>query len=219
AGREAGAGGGGLGAGGRGGALGCTGVGRGGEGGGAPPVAFVVLGMGKLGGLELNYSSDVDLIYVYERDGELADGRTVREFFVRVAEEATRGLAEVTTEGFCFRVDLRLRPGGGEGPLTLSLPALLSYYEALGQTWERAGWLKARPGAGDGAVGETIGAELMPFVYRRFLDYGMLEDLKDMKRRVDASLRDARARERNVKLGRGGIRGVEFWVQAQQLIH
>jgi glutamate-ammonia-ligase adenylyltransferase len=186
---------------------------------GDPPVAFVVLGMGKLGGRELNYSSDVDLIYVYERDGELPDGRTVREFFVRVAEEVTRALAEVTQDGFCFRVDLRLRPGGGEGPLTLSLPALLSYYEALGQTWERAVWLKARPVAGDGALGEAIGAELTPFVYRRFLDYGMLDDLKEMKRRVDASLRDPRARERNVKLGRGGIRGVEFWVQAQQLIH
>jgi len=183
------------------------------------PVTFVVLGMGKLGGGELNYSSDVDLIYVYERDGDLPDGRTVREFFVRVAEEVTRALAEVTDDGFCFRVDLRLRPGGGEGPLTLSLPALLSYYEALGQTWERAVWLKARAVAGDLALGTTIGDELMPFVYRRFLDYGMLEDLKEMKRRVDASLRDARARERNVKLGRGGIRGVEFWVQAQQLIH
>jgi [glutamine synthetase] adenylyltransferase / [glutamine synthetase]-adenylyl-L-tyrosine phosphorylase len=184
-----------------------------------PPVAFVVLGMGKLGGGELNYSSDVDLIYVYERDGDLPDGRTVREFFVRVAEEVTRALAEVTEEGFCFRVDLRLRPGGGEGPLTLSLPALLSYYEALGQTWERAVWLKARAVAGDLALGTTIGDELMPFVYRRFLDYGMLEDLKEMKHRVDASLRDRRARERNVKLGRGGIRGVEFWVQAHQLIH
>jgi glutamate-ammonia-ligase adenylyltransferase len=200
-------------------ALACTRARLAQEWGGDPPVAFVVLGMGKLGGRELNYSSDVDLIYVYERDGELADGRTVREFFVRVAEGVTRALAEVTTEGFCFRVDLRLRPGGGEGPLTLSLPALLSYYEALGQTWERAVWLKARPVAGDLDLGETIGVELMPFVYRRFLDYGMLEDLKDMKRRVDASLRDARARERNVKLGRGGIRGVEFWVQAQQLIH
>jgi [glutamine synthetase] adenylyltransferase / [glutamine synthetase]-adenylyl-L-tyrosine phosphorylase len=183
------------------------------------PVAFVVLGMGKLGGGELNYSSDVDLIYVYERDGELPDGRTVREFFVRVAEEVTRALAEVTQEGFCFRVDLRLRPGGGEGPLTLSLPALLSYYEALGQTWERAVWLKARAVAGDATLGEAIAAELTPFVYRRFLDYGMLDDLKEMKRRVDASLRDPRARERNVKLGRGGIRSVEFWVQAQQLIH
>src|SRR5262249_56604969 len=99
---------------------------------GDTPVAFVVLGMGKLGGTELNYSSDVDLVYVYERDGEHASGRTVREFFVRVAEEVTRALAEVTGEGFCFRVDLRLRPGGGEGPLAISLPALLSYYETFG---------------------------------------------------------------------------------------
>ena len=95
---------------------------------------------------ELNYSSDVDLVYVYERDGEHPGGRTLREFFVRIGEEVTRALAEVTADGFCFRVDLRLRPGGGEGPLAVSLPALLSYYEACGQTWERAVWLKARAG-------------------------------------------------------------------------
>ncbi len=189
------------------------------EWGGDAPDAFVVMGMGKLGGQELNYSSDVDLVYVYERDGEHPGGRTAREFFVRLAEEVTRALAEVTADGFCFRVDLRLRPGGGEGPVAVSLPALVSYYEAYGQTWERAVWLKARRVAGDAALGHALAAELTPFVYRRFLDFGMLEDLKAMKRRVDASLRDAVARDRNVKLGRGGIRGVEFWVQAQQLIH
>jgi glutamate-ammonia-ligase adenylyltransferase len=183
------------------------------------PVAFVVLGMGKLGGSELNYSSDVDLVYAYERDGDHPGGRTLLEFFVRLGEEVTRALAEVTADGFCFRVDLRLRPGGGEGPLAVSLPALLSYYEAYGQTWERAVWLKARAVGGDLPLGNTITEELTPFMYRRFLDFGMLEELKTMKRRVDASLRDPDARRRNVKLGRGGIRGVEFWVQAHQLIH
>ncbi len=183
------------------------------------PVPFVVLGMGKLGGCELNYSSDVDLVYVYEHDGEHPNGRTLREFFVRVGEEVTRLLAEVTADGFCFRVDLRLRPGGAEGPLAVSQPAMLSYYESYGQTWERAVWLKARPVAGDPALGATLLAELEPFVYRRYLDFGTLEDLNAMKRKVDGSLRDASARERDVKLGRGGIRSVEFWVQAQQLVH
>jgi glutamate-ammonia-ligase adenylyltransferase len=189
------------------------------EWGGDAPVAFVVVGMGKLGGQELNYSSDVDLVYVYERDGEHPGGRTLREFFVRVAEQVTRVLSEVTADGFCFRVDLRLRPGGAEGPIAVSLPALLAYYESYGQTWERAAWLKGRPVAGDRALGGLLGDELTPFVYRRFLDYGMLDDLKAMKRRVDASLRGPGARDRNVKLGRGGIRGVEFWVQAHQLIY
>lgn len=180
---------------------------------------FVVLGMGKLGGGELNYSSDVDLVYVYDQDGEHPGGRTVREFFVRIAEEVTRAIAEVTADGFCFRVDLRLRPGGAEGPLAASLAATVAYYETWGQTWERAVWLKARPVAGDVALGEALVDELRPFVYRRFLDFGTLEDLSAMKRKVDASLRDPSARVRDVKLGRGGIRGVEFWVQAHQLIH
>jgi len=188
------------------------------EWGGDAPGAFVVLGMGKLGGAELNYSSDIDLVYVYERDGEHA-GRTVREFFARVGEEVTRALGEVTDDGLCFRVDLRLRPGGGEGPLALALAAALSYYESWGQTWERAVWLKARAVGGDHALGAALLDELSPFVYRRYLDFGTIEDLKAMKLRVDASLRDPTARERNVKLGRGGIREVEFFVQAQQLVH
>jgi len=182
------------------------------------PVAFVVLGMGKLGGEELNYSSDVDLVYVYERDGEQAGGRTLGQFFSRLAEEVTRALGEVTGDGLVFRVDLRLRPGGAEGPVAVSLPAALSYYEAWGQTWERAAWLKARPVGGDRALGERVLAELVPFVHRRYLDFGTIEDLKAMKRRVDATLGGPEA-ARDVKLGRGGIREVEFFVQAQQLVH
>jgi glutamate-ammonia-ligase adenylyltransferase len=183
------------------------------------PAGFAVLGMGKLGGEELNYSSDVDLVYVYERDGELAGGRTLREFFSRLAEEVTRALGEVTAEGFCFRVDLRLRPGGGEGPVAVSLPAALAYYETWGQTWERAVWLKARPVAGTLTLGDALNEELRPFVHRRFLDFATLEDLKHMKSRVDASLRGPDAAARDVKLGRGGIREIEFFVQAQQLVH
>ncbi|TMA38207.1 MAG: bifunctional [glutamate--ammonia ligase]-adenylyl-L-tyrosine phosphorylase/[glutamate--ammonia-ligase] adenylyltransferase [Deltaproteobacteria bacterium] len=186
---------------------------------GERPGRFVVLGMGKLGGGELNYSSDVDLVYVYERDGADAHGRTNREFFARLAEEVTRALRDVTPDGFCFRVDLRLRPGGGEGPLAVSLGAALSYYEAFGQTWERAAWLKARPVGGDRQLGAALLDALVPFVQRRYLDFGTIEDLQVMKRRVDASLRDPGARARDVKLGRGGIREVEFVVQAQQLVH
>lgn len=185
---------------------------------GALPTGFVVLGMGKLGGAELNYSSDIDLVYVYDADGELASGRTVRELCTRIAEEVTRAIAEVTEDGFCFRVDLRLRPGGGEGPVAISRAAAVSYYEAWGQTWERAVWLKARPVAGHRGLGAALLDELEPFVYRRYLDFGTIEDLKAMKRKVDASLRGPRA-EQDVKLGRGGIREVEFVVQAQQLVH
>ena len=183
------------------------------------PAGFAVLGMGKLGGEELNYSSDVDLVYVYEGDGELPGGRTFREFFSRLGEEVTRALGEVTAEGFCFRVDLRLRPGGAEGPVAVSLPAALAYYETWGQTWERAVWLKARPVAGTMALGEALNEELRPFVHRRYLDFATLEDLKQMKGRVDASLRGPDTAARDVKLGRGGIREVEFFVQAQQLVH
>ncbi len=185
----------------------------------AEDLGFAVLGMGKLGGGELNYSSDIDLVYVYARDGELPGGRTVRELATRVGEEVTRALAEVTADGFCFRVDLRLRPGGGEGPVAVSQAAALSYYESWGQTWERAAWLKARAVAGDRALGGALLAELEPFVYRRYLDFGTLADLEAMKRKVDVSLRDPAARARDVKLGRGGIREVEFFVQAQQLVH
>ncbi len=183
------------------------------------PASFCVVGMGKLGGEELNYSSDVDLIYVYECDGEQAAGRTLGQLFSRLAEEVTRALREVTDDGLCFRVDLRLRPGGAEGPVAVSLSAALSYYETWGQTWERAAWLKARPVGGERALGEALIDELAPFVYRRYLDFGTIEDLKAMKRRVDASLRGPEAAARDVKLGRGGIREVEFLVQAQQLVH
>src|SRR3989449_11093737 len=150
--------------------------------------------MGKLGGGELNYSSDVDLVYVYERDGADARGRTHREFFARLAEEVTRALRDVTPDGFCFRVDLRLRPGGGEGPLAVSLGAALSYYEAFGQTWERAAWLKARPVGGDRQPGGALLEELHPFIHRRYLDFGTIEDLQVMKRRIKAALPDPGAR-------------------------
>jgi glutamate-ammonia-ligase adenylyltransferase len=182
-------------------------------------VPFVVLGMGKLGGGELNYSSDVDLVYVYGEEADHANGKPVRLFFAKIGEEVTKALGEVTADGFCFRVDVRLRPGGEQSQLAVSVAGTLAHYEAWGQTWERAVWLKARPVGGDRALGEELLDELVPFVYRRYLDFASFEDLKAMKRRVDQSLRRPGQYERDVKLGRGGIREVEFWVQAQQLVH
>jgi len=189
------------------------------EWGGDTTVPFVVLGMGKLGGEELNYSSDVDLVYVYGEEADHVSGRPIRHFFTRVAEEVTKAIGEVTADGLCFRVDVRLRPGGDQSPLAGSLAGALTYYEAFGQTWERSVWLKARPVGGDRTLGAMILDELQPFVHRRFLDFATLDDLKAMKARVDQSLRRPGQYERDVKLGRGGIREVEFWVQAHQLVH
>jgi glutamate-ammonia-ligase adenylyltransferase len=186
------------------------------------PTGFVVLGMGKLGGRELNFSSDVDLVYLYGvGGGDSAGGPrgrlSPREFFARLAEGVSRALHQSTGEGFVFRVDLRLRPDGTNGPIANSTPDALTYYEAYGKTWERAAYLKARPLAGDRAVGEAFLADLEPFVYRRFLDFGTIEDIAEMKSRVEASL--ASARGIDVKLGRGGIREIEFVIQSLQLVH
>jgi glutamate-ammonia-ligase adenylyltransferase len=191
---------------------------------GGRPIGFVVLGMGKLGGVELNFSSDVDLVYLYERDAaESAGGPrgrlSAREFFTRLAEGVTRALHQTTEEGFVFRVDLRLRPEGANGPIVNSLANALTYYESWGQTWERAALLKARPVAGDRALGEALLRDLEPFVYRRYLDYATLEDIKEMKRRIEGALASAPGKGVNVKLGRGGIREIEFVIQSLQLVH
>ena len=188
------------------------------------PVGFVVLGMGKLGGGELNFSSDIDLVYLYGSDGaESAGGArgrlSAREFFARLAEGVTRALHQGTGEGFVFRVDLRLRPEGKNGPIVNSVANALDYYESWGQTWERAAYLKARPVAGDRALGETFLGDLAPFVYRRYLDFATVEDLKEMKARVQGVLAAARSKGVNVKLGRGGIREIEFVIQSLQLVH
>ncbi len=188
------------------------------------PVGFVVLGMGKLGGRELNFSSDIDLVYLYERDGiETAGGPRgrveAREFFTRLAEQVTRALHQGTGDGFVFRVDLRLRPEGTNGPIVNPLANALTYYEAWGQTWERAAFLKARPIAGDRELGEAFLLDLTPFIYRRYFDYETLEDITQMKARVASALAAGRDKGVNVKLGRGGIREVEFIVQTLQLVH
>lgn len=188
------------------------------------PQQFVILGMGKLGGGELNFSSDIDLVYLYEEDDGESEGGpkgklSPREFFSRVAEGVTRTMAEITDEGFVFRTDLRLRPFGSQGPIVQSLASAATYYEAWGQTWERSALIKARPVAGDRQLGERFLRDVEPFVYRRYLDFSTVEELREMKARIDRELLSPLHQERNVKLGRGGIREIEFFTQALQLLN
>jgi [glutamine synthetase] adenylyltransferase / [glutamine synthetase]-adenylyl-L-tyrosine phosphorylase len=184
---------------------------------------FVVLGMGKLGGLELNFSSDIDLVYLHETDRGDTEGGTkpisLHQYFVRLGEAVTRIISEATEDGFVFRVDLRLRPEGTRGELTNSLRAAEIYYESWGQTWERAALIKARPVAGDRALGEEFLRSLVPFVYRKYLDFTSIEEIKGMKDRINDAAARSRKEERDLKLGPGGIREIEFFVQAHQLIY
>jgi glutamate-ammonia-ligase adenylyltransferase len=191
---------------------------------------LTVLGMGKFGGRELNFSSDIDLIYCYScQKGETAgiqdpSGRWSRrlplhQYFVKLAESITKAMHQVTEEGFVFRVDLRLRPEGRGGEIAISRDATEFYYENWAQSWERSAMLKARPVAGSRSLGDTLLKNLEPFIYRRFLDYTMIEDLKVMKQKIDRNLTREREGELNLKLGRGGIREIEFFIQAMQLIH
>ncbi len=186
---------------------------------------FTVLGMGKLGGRELNFSSDIDLIYCYSTmRGQTSGGNRgerieLRRYFIKLAELVSRALNQPTAYGFVFRVDTRLRPDGNSGDLAISLNAAETYYESWGQSWERAAMIKARPVAGSFALGEELLARLEPFIYRRYLDFGMIEDIMLMKKKIDASLSRTSEGELNLKLGRGGIREIEFFIQALQLVN
>jgi len=183
------------------------------------PVGFVVIGMGKLGGIELNFSSDIDLVYLYETD-EVAEGSpAARAFFTRLATAVTRAMSENLADGHVFRVDLRLRPEGINGEAVTSVDAAILYYEGWGDTWERGALAKARPVAGDLHLGKRYIAELAPFIYRRHLDFQTIEDIRNMKDRIDAELALLSPGTRNVKIGRGGIRELEFVAQVLQLIH
>jgi glutamate-ammonia-ligase adenylyltransferase len=181
--------------------------------------SLVVFGLGKLGGGELNFSSDVDLIYAFGEHGS-SDGERpldAEDYFTRVGQRLAQLLGEVTADGFCHRVDLRLRPFGASGRLALSFAAMEQYYQREGRDWERYAWIKARPVAGDIAGGERLLATLRPFVYRRYLDYSALDGLREMKAMIDAEVQ-RREMADNLKLGPGGIREIEFLVQAMQLI-
>ena len=188
------------------------------------PIAFVVFGMGKLGGEELNFSSDIDLIYLYECDAGLTTGGRKgqvdpRTYFTELAQHLTQALSTSGAGGFVFRVDLRLRPDGTNGQIVNSLANTLLYYEAWGQTWERLALLKTRPIAGEQALGERFLREVAPFILRRYLDFTTVEDTKALKMRIERSLHRADRGRLNVKLGRGGIREIEFVTQVLQLIH
>lgn len=182
---------------------------------------LAVIAMGKHGARELNYSSDIDLVVVYDRDrAPLSDKVSPSPFFVKITQGLVRMLQERTADGYVLRVDLRLRPDPGSTQVALSTVAALDYYEREGATWERAAYIKARPVAGDLEVGQRFLAELSPFVWRRVLDFQAIADVHAMKREIHAFRgHDVVAVEgHNVKLGRGGIREVEFFVQTQQLI-
>ena len=182
---------------------------------------FVVLALGKHGGRELNYSSDIDLVLFYDPESAaIPEGAAPGPLFVRLAKRLARLLEERTADGYVLRVDLRLRPDPGATPIAMSLPSAASYYETLGQNWERAAMIKARPVAGDLALGAAFLAELAPFVWRKYFDYAAIADIHAMKRQIHAvrGHGEVTVAGHDVKLGRGGIREIEFFVQTQQLI-
>jgi [glutamine synthetase] adenylyltransferase / [glutamine synthetase]-adenylyl-L-tyrosine phosphorylase len=184
------------------------------------PVQLTVLAMGKLGAGELNLSSDIDLIFAYESEGETRGGRrelSNHEFFVRLGQQLIRVLDQVTADGFVFRVDMRLRPWGKSGVLAVGFDAMESYYEQQGREWERYAMIKMRPVAGDIAAGERLRERLSPFVYRRYIDFGAFQSLREMKSLIEREV-SRKGIQADVKLGPGGIREVEFIVQAFQLI-
>lgn len=197
---------------------------------GSHEAEMTIIGMGKFGGNELNFSSDIDIIYFYESDkGETTgvdSGRgtpkgvvSLHKFFNKLGEMVSKALSQVTEDGFVFRVDVGLRPEGKSGDMAVSLRSAEIYYESWGQSWERTAMLKGRPVAGSPELGQQLLNTLQPFVYRKYLDYNLIEDMKNMKQKIDVSLTRSMEGEVNLKLGRGGIREIEFFIQALQLVY
>lgn len=194
------------------------------------PGEFCVIGMGKLGGRELNFSSDIDLIYLYdletgkttgvrEPSGRVTNQVSLHEYYTRVAQELTRLISERTADGVVFRVDLGLRPEGKSGDICSSLRSYEIYYESWGETWERQALLKARPVAGSRPLGEAFLNTIKPFVFRKYLDFDAIQEIRGMKERIDRRLGVSTPKKgRHVKLGAGGIREVEFVIQAFQML-
>ncbi|MAR90280.1 MAG: bifunctional [glutamate--ammonia ligase]-adenylyl-L-tyrosine phosphorylase/[glutamate--ammonia-ligase] adenylyltransferase [Pseudomonadales bacterium] len=181
---------------------------------------LVVLGMGKLGARELNLSSDIDLMFAYAGEGETRGGRKAlahRDFFTRLGQRLIKALDEQTADGFVFRVDMRLRPYGASGALALNFRAMESYYEEQGREWERYAMIKARAIGSDNGDGERLLQRLKPFVYRRYVDFGVIDSLRELKKLINQEVL-RRGNEDNVKTGAGGIREVEFIAQVFQLI-
>jgi [glutamine synthetase] adenylyltransferase / [glutamine synthetase]-adenylyl-L-tyrosine phosphorylase len=185
---------------------------------GAASVPYV-LGMGKLGGRELNFSSDIDLIFGYTAAGETDGARPLanEEFFEKVVQQMTRLLAQRTAEGFVFRVDWMLRPFGSAGPPAMGSAAMEEYYQVHGREWERYAFIKARTVAGEPAAGGALLRALQPFIYRRYLDFNAVGALRELKRTIEAEVARKDLHD-NIKLGSGGIREIEFIVQAFQLM-
>lgn len=180
---------------------------------------LVVLGMGKLGARELNLSSDIDLIFTYPEQGEVEGPRSLanEQFFIRLCQQLVKALNSQTVDGFVFRVDTRLRPFGDAGPLALCFDGMETYYQTNARDWERYAMVKARVVAGDAEAGKELMEMLRPFVYRRYLDFGAIESIRDMKQLIGRELQRKGMLD-NVKLGPGGIREIEFIGQAFQLI-
>ena len=182
-------------------------------------VPLIVLGMGKLGGRELNFSSDIDLMFLFPQPGQTEGPRELEneEYFNRLGRELIRLLDLRNEDGFVFRVDMRLRPFGESGPLVVSLASLEDYLQQHGRDWERYAWIKARPILGAEAYAAAYQEFVRPFVYRRYLDFGVIESLRDMKALIAREV-SRRELDQHLKLGRGGIREIEFIVQSMQLV-
>lgn len=185
------------------------------------PARYTILAMGKLGGLELNYSSDIDLICLYEADGMTDGPRPVTngEFFDRLTRQVVKLLNEITDLGQAYRVDLRLRPEGSRGPLVSSLEQALHYYDVVGRTWERQAYVKARPCAGDLDLGGEFLQQIEPWIYRRYLSLADIAGIKALKRRIEHRTEREGGDIQNVKTGHGGIRDIEFVIQFLQLLN
>jgi len=184
------------------------------------PTQLTVIAMGKLGGGELNFYSDIDLIAVFAEAGETSGETSLsnHEFFTRLIRALVDLLQSVDADGQLYNVDLRLRPFGDSGPLVITGDALEAYYTRHGREWERYALIKARPVAGDIALGKRLLNDLSPFIYRRYLDFGAFQSLRELKQEIDRQV-ERKSRHYNVKLGHGGIREIEFIVQALQLVH
>ena len=187
------------------------------------PARCVILAFGKLGGKELNYSSDIDLMFLYDHEGSTRGKRITSisndDFFARVTSDVIRLLSAHSDRGQAYRVDLRLRPEGQRGPLARSLASTLSYYDTLGRTWERQALIKIRPVAGDIRLGEEFIKAIEPFVYRKYLSFAEINEIKALKRRIEQKTHKAGEHETDVKTGHGGIRDVEFTIQFLQLLN
>ncbi|MCP8884228.1 bifunctional [glutamine synthetase] adenylyltransferase/[glutamine synthetase]-adenylyl-L-tyrosine phosphorylase [Devosia sp. XJ19-1] len=182
---------------------------------------LAIFALGKHGGRELNYSSDIDIVAFFDpQKPVLADPSEATKIYSRMVQKLVGLMEDRLVGGYVFRTDLRLRPDPGSTPVAISVDAALAYYEVRGQNWERAAWIKSRPCAGDKAVGEAFLKELAPYVWRKHLDFATIADIQAMKRQINVSKKvgDIRVEGHNVKLGRGGIREIEFFAQTQQLI-